>query len=84
VVDSTSSTGKRKFLFGMISSILYLAVCTFLGMQGLEGGADPTSLGIMFGGIAAGVGGIMSAFVWGNAQEWRAKVNGLDQHLRIS
>ena len=84
MVDSISSAGKRKFLFGMVSSILYLAVCTFLGMQGLEGGADPTALGLMFGGIATGVGGIMSAFVWGNAQEWRAKANGLDSHLKIS
>jgi len=47
-----------------------------LGLKGLAAGADPTSLGIMFGGIAAGYTGIMGAFVWGNVKVHEAAQNG--------
>jgi len=68
-------SGSRKYTFGLISSMLYLGVCTFLGLEGLATGADPTSLGIMFGGLATGIGAVMGFFAWGNAKEWEAKAS---------
>lgn len=53
-------------------AVLYLAVCCFLCYRGLLVGADPTSLGVMCGGIAGGV----TAFMWGNVQEHKAKNGG--------
>ena len=72
---SDDISGKRKYRFGLVASLVYSGLVTLLGIEGLQAGADPTGLGIMFGGIATGFGAIMASFVWGNAQEWQAKAN---------
>jgi hypothetical protein len=69
-------TGGRKYTFGLIACFAFSILVGLLGLNGIDAGADPTSLGIMFGGIASGYGAIMSAFVWGNAKEWSAKLSG--------
>jgi hypothetical protein len=61
--------GYRKYRFAMISGLGYLIAATFLGFIGLTADADPTALGIMFGGLSTGVIGVAGAFIWGNTQE---------------
>ena len=48
---------------------MYLASATYLCQQGLAGGSDPTALGVMCGGLSAGI----AAVIWGNVQEHRAQ-----------
>ena len=55
----------QKFALG----VAYLAVSGALCWKGIGAGADATSLGVMCGGLATGVG----AIVWGNVAEHRAK-----------
>jgi hypothetical protein len=68
--------GYRKVLISLILCVGYLAVCYLLGIKGLTAGADPTGLGVMFGGLATGVGAIGGTFVYGNAKEHLAKNGG--------
>ena len=66
-------SGYRKFAFGLVNALAYLYACWSLCYLALGRGADPTALGVMCGGIATGVVGIVGAFVYGNAKEHAAR-----------
>jgi len=61
--------GKRKLLMW----VTYLGCCTFLLWKAIDTGTtDFVGLGVMCGGLAAG----LAAVIYGNVEEHRAAANG--------
>jgi len=65
----TPTRGMRKYTFGMIGLVLYLAVAAsllYIGLTTLDA-PDPTALGLMVLNLILGVTGIVGVFMAGNA-----------------
>ena len=70
--------GLRKFWFGMVTGLTYLAAATFLINKAIETAAvlaaqpDFTALGILLTGLSTGVVGVSTAFIYGNIKSHEA------------